>query len=406
MNPAALSEEKIVEIGRECRRYFHAHPEISTQEAETSAKIFSLLEEWGLSPVRGTGHYGVAATLKGKSEGPLIALRADMDALSVREETGLPFASQNEGVMHACGHDVHMAILLETVLRLLQRRDDLFGSVRILFQPSEELSPTGGARLMMKDGFLDGVSGVFGLHVWPSYPVGRIGIKGGPLMAASDRFRVTIKGRTAHAGHPHEGVDAILAAADFLQEVSHIVSRRVSPLDTATINVGTISGGSRYNVVPGSCILEGTIRTLNETTRDHIPQWLEGILKGLEQSAGITYEFNYFRGYPVLMNWPKPAELVRQTAQETLGEEAVMAHVEPDLTAEDFGFYLQKVPGAFLWLGCSTPGTPAAGLHNARCCPDEKALEVGSRLMAGVAIKALAALSADHDFFQKDGSLS
>ena len=228
MNPAALSEEKIVEIGRECRRYFHAHPEISTQEAETSAKIFSLLEEWGLSPVRGTGHYGVAATLKGKSEGPLIALRADMDALSVREETGLPFASQNEGVMHACGHDVHMAILLETVLRLLQRRDDLFGSVRILFQPSEELSPTGGARLMMKDGFLDGVSGVFGLHVWPSYPVGRIGIKGGPLMAASDRFRVTIKGRTAHAGHPHEGVDAILAAADFLQEVSHIVSRRVS----------------------------------------------------------------------------------------------------------------------------------------------------------------------------------
>ena len=153
MNPAALSEEKIVEIGRECRRYFHAHPEISTQEAETSAKIFSLLEEWGLSPVRGTGHYGVAATLKGKSEGPLIALRADMDALSVREETGLPFASQNEGVMHACGHDVHMAILLETVLRLLQRRDDLFGSVRILFQPSEELSPTGGARLMMKDGF-------------------------------------------------------------------------------------------------------------------------------------------------------------------------------------------------------------------------------------------------------------
>jgi amidohydrolase len=180
----------------------------------------------------------------------------------------------------------------------------------------------------------------------------------------------------------------------------------VSPLDTATINVGTISGGSRYNVVPGSCILEGTIRTLNETTRDHIPQWLEGILKGLEQSAGITYEFNYFRGYPVLMNWPKPAELVRQTAQETLGEEAVMAHVEPDLTAEDFGFYLQKVPGAFLWLGCSTPGTPAAGLHNARCCPDEKALEVGSRLMAGVVIKALAALSADHDFFQKDGSLS
>ncbi|UQT39841.1 amidohydrolase [Acidaminococcus intestini] len=160
----------------------------------------------GALPVRGTGHYGVAATLKGKSEGPLIALRADMDALSVREETGLPFASQNEGVMHACGHDVHMAILLETVLRLLQRRDDLFGSVRILFQPSEELSPTGGARLMMKDGFLDGVSGVFGLHVWPSYPVGRIGIKGGPLMAASDRFRVTIKGRTAHAGHPHEGL--------------------------------------------------------------------------------------------------------------------------------------------------------------------------------------------------------
>ena len=402
MDIMSMTEAELEQQCIEWRRWFHRHPEISTKEERTSEKIRGILSELGLDPVRGQGHYGLAATLKGAKPGPMIALRADMDALSVSEETGLPFASENPGVMHACGHDVHMTTLLETILRLLRRRDEIEGSIRILFQPSEELSPTGGARYMLDDGFLKDVKAVFGLHVWPNYPVGRIGVKAGALMAGSDRIRVKIKGRTAHAGHPHEGIDAIMAAADFLQQVSHIVARRISPLDTATINIGTIHGGSRYNVLPGSVEMEGTIRTLDETTRNHIPEWIKGILEGLKAGSGIDYEFDYFRGYPVVMNWPVPARLVAEMARKVLREGGVEPHVSPDLTAEDFGVYLTEVPGAFLWLGCGTPGEPVYGLHNAKCSPNEQALITGSRLMSQLAIDALKALNSGEDFSRKD----
>lgn len=386
----------------EWRRWFHEHPEVSTEEKNTSEKIFGILKELGLDPVRGQGHYGVAATIQGGKPGPMVALRADMDALSVREDTGLPYASQNPGVMHACGHDIHMTTLLETILRLLRRKDEIQGSVRILFQPSEELAPTGGARYMMKDGFLKDVKAVFGLHVWPNFVCGQIGVKEGAMMAGSDRIKVVIKGRTSHAGHPQEGIDAIMAAADFLQQVSHIVSRRVSPLATATINIGTIHGGSRYNVVPDEVTLEGTIRTLDETNRKRIPEFIQGILDGLKASAGVDCEFNYYYGYPVLDNWPVPAKLVADTARQVLGEKGLVSHVVPDLTAEDFGFYLQDIPGCFLWLGCGTEEEPVHGLHNAKLCPNEQALVVGSKLMSQVVINALAALNQGVDFNKKD----
>ncbi len=402
MDVLAMTEEELQQKCVEWRRWFHAHPEVSLKEKNTSDKIFSILSDLGLDPVRGNGHYGVAATIVGGKPGPMVALRADIDALSVKEATGLPFASENEGVMHACCHDIHMTVLLETILRLLRRKDEIEGRVRILFQPSEELSPNGGARFMMKDGFLDDVKGIFGLHAWPSYKVGTLGIKPGAMMAGSDRIRVEITGRTSHAGHPQEGIDAIMAAADFMQQVSHIIARRVDPLDTATINIGTIKGGSRYNVVPDSCVMEGTIRTLNEETRSRIPQLLKGILEGLKLSAGIDYTFDYYYGYPVVMNWPVAARLVADTARDVLGTEALMPHVNPDLTAEDFGFYLQKIPGAFLWLGVGTPGKPVHGLHSAQCCPDEKSLVVGSVLMSQVVINALHALNQGVDFSNKN----
>ncbi len=402
MDVEHMTEEALQEQCVEWRRWFHKYPEVSTKEKYTSEKIFSILAELGLNPVRGTGHYGVAATIQGGKPGPVVALRADMDALSVTEETGLPYASENEGVMHACGHDMHMTILLGTILRLLCRREEIEGSVRVLFQPSEELSPTGGARYMIQDGFLKDVKAVFGLHMWPNYLCGQVGVKPGALMAGSDRIKVVIKGKTSHAGHPQEGVDAIMAAADFLQQVSHIVSRRVSPLATATINIGTIHGGSRYNVVPGEVTMEGTIRTLDEENRGRIPEFIRGILEGLKRSAGITYEFNYYYGYPVLMNWPVPAKLVADTAAEVLGKDAVMPNVQPDLTAEDFGVYLTEFPGAFLWLGCGRKGEPVYGLHSAKFCPDEKALEMGSRLMSQVAINALKALAQGVDLHKKD----
>lgn len=402
MDVTKMTEDELEAQCIEWRRWFHAHPEVSTQEAHTSDKIFAILTDLGLAPVRGHGHYGVAATIKGGKPGAMVALRADMDALSVKEDTGLPYASEKEGVMHACGHDMHMTTLLETIIRLLRRKEEIEGSVRVLFQPSEELSPTGGARYMIKDGFLKDVKAVFGLHMWPNYLCGRIGVKPGALMAGSDRIKVVLKGKTSHAGHPQEGIDAIMAAADFLQQVSHIVSRRISPLATATINIGTIHGGSRYNVVPGEVTMEGTIRTLDEQNRKKIPECIKGILDGLKASAGIEYEFNYYYGYPVLMNWPVAAELVADTAKEVLGPDAVTPNVQPDLTAEDFGFYLTDIPGAFLWLGCGKAGQPVYGLHNAKFCPDENALVVGSRLMSQVAINALKKINEGVDFSKKD----
>ena len=401
MDIEKMTEEQLVAQCVEWRRWFHAHPEASTKEVHTSEKIFGILQDLGLNPVRGNGHYGVAATITGGKPGPMIALRADIDALSVKEETGLPYASENPGFMHACGHDIHITTLLETILRLLKRKDEIQGKVRVLFQPSEELSPKGGANYMMKDGFLDDVKGVFGLHVWPPYECGTIGIKVGAMMAGSDRIKVVIKGRSSHAGHPNEGVDAIMAAADFLQQLNKIVSRRISPLATATINIGTIQGGSRYNVVPGEVTMEGTIRTLDEETRSRIPEFIKGILEGLKVSTGIEYDFQYFYGYPVVMNWDEPEKLVEATIKDVLGPDALASHVTPDLTAEDFGFYLQKMPGAFLWLGCGIKGQPVHGLHTSKMCPDENALVVGSKVMSQVAINALKALNAGVDFSKK-----
>ncbi len=398
MDVKTMQEQDIETKAVEWRRAFHEDPEISYHEERTQQRIAQILRDIGLEPTLGTKHHGVMATIVGDAQGPVVALRADMDALQVKELTGLPFKSKNEGVMHACGHDLHMTILLTAALRLLQNKSKLKGSVRLLFQPSEEMTPDGGAKFLIEDGWLKDVGGVFGLHVWPELPVGKVGVKAGPLMAASDRFKVRIIGKTSHAGHPNQGVDAIMAAADFLQSLSHIVSRRVSPLATATINVGKLEAGSRYNVVPGEANMEGTIRNLDETTRAAIPEFIEQILEGMKISADIDYRMEYFKGYPVLNNWKVPAQIAAETVEQVLGKDALAANLEPDLTAEDFGRYLQVLPGCFCWLGCHEEGTERFGLHSARFCPDERTLHVGSKLVAGLATNALDALSKGVDF--------
>lgn len=393
-----MQEEEIQAQSVKWRRAFHEVPEISYHEKNTQQMVAQILQEMGLQPLLGTKHHGVTATITGNANGPTVALRADMDALQVKELTGLPFKSKTEGIMHACGHDFHMTILLTAALRLLQNKSKLKGNVKLLFQPSEEMTPDGGAKFLIEDGWLKDVQGVFGLHVWPELPVGRVGVKAGPLMAASDRFKVKIIGKTSHAGHPQQGVDAVMASADFLQALSHIVSRRISPLATATINVGKLEAGSRYNVVPGEANMEGTIRNLDEATRDAIPQFIREILEGMKISTGIDYRMEYFKGYPVLNNWKVPAQLAMDTVEQLFGKNALAANIEPDLTAEDFGRYLQVVPGCFCWLGCHAEGTEKFGLHSAQFSPDEGALHVGSKLVAGLAANALEALSKGVDF--------
>jgi amidohydrolase len=391
VQPEKMTEKEIEEIAVKWRRDFHEHPETSYHEEKTAQRVADILREMGLEPTMAKKSHGVMATIEGGKRGPMIALRADMDALQVEEQVDVPWKSQNKGVMHACGHDFHMTILLTAALRLLQHKDSIPGKVRLIFQPSEEMTPDGGAKFILEEGFLEGCIAIFGLHVWPDFLCGQAGVKPGPLMAASDRFKIKVIGKTSHAGHPDQGVDAVMATADILQQISHIVSRRVNPLSTATINVGTLQAGSRYNVVPGEANMEGTIRTLDETARTNIPKFIKNILEGAKISTGIDYKMEYFYGYPVLNNWPVPAKLAADTIQKVLGKDALMK-TEPHLTAEDFGVYLEKLPGAFLWLGCRKQGEPVYGLHSAKLCPDENTLHLGSKLMEQIALNALWAL--------------
>ena len=392
MQPEKLTEKEIEELSVKWRRDFHQHPEISYHEEETAQRIAAILREMGLEPTMAKKSHGVVATIEGGKRGPMIALRADIDALQVEELVDVPWKSQKEGLMHACGHDFHMTILLTAALRLLQHKDAIPGKIRLIFQPSEEMTPDGGAKFIIEEGFLEGCIAIFGLHVWPDFVCGQAGVKAGPLMAASDRFKIKVIGKTSHAGHPDQGVDAIMASADILQQISHIVSRRINPLSTATINVGTLQAGSRYNVVPGEADMEGTIRTLDETARANIPKFIKNILEGAKITSGIDYNMEYFYGYPVLNNWPVPAKLAADTIQQVLGKEALMK-TEPHLTAEDFGVYLEKMPGAFLWLGCRKQGEPVFGLHSAKLDPDENTLHLGSKLVEQIALNALWALN-------------
>ena len=253
------------------RRDFHEYPELSGKEEETAKKVAAYLKEMGCDQViEHVGGHGVIGVIKGASEGGVVALRADMDALQIQEMNETEYKSRNDGVMHACGHDNHMTGLLGAAKLLLERRDQIRGTVKLVFQPAEELSPVGGSRGMLESGYLDDVKAVYGLHVWPDLPHGKVGVKAGPLMAATDHFTITIHGKTAHGAKPDQGIDAVVLGAQFVMAAQSIVSRKVDPLDNAVITFGIFNAGTRYNIIAGECVLDGTVRTLNENTRDMI----------------------------------------------------------------------------------------------------------------------------------------
>lgn len=384
----AKYEEKV----REDRRWLHAHPELACHEAETSAYIARALREIGLEPKENVGGYGVTVVIEGNAgPGRCIGLRADFDALPITEKTGLACASQNPGVMHACGHDVHTAMLLGAAYVLSNMRDSFAGSVKLVFQPAEENVSTSGARSMIADGVLENpkVDAMVGQHVWPDVDAGKVGIKAGAMMAASDRFFITVKGKSTHGSQPQYGVDAIVIAGQVLNALQTIVSRTVGPLDSAVVTVGNIHGGGAYNVICDEVKLEGTCRNLNPEIRNAMPEWIERIVRGVTESMGGGYEFRYIRGYSPTVNDQGTFELVSDCVVEAGGEDALYIPETPALGGEDFSFYCERVPSAMFWLGCRHVERENIPLHNPLFDPGEDIMPLGTEVLVRSALRFL-----------------
>lgn len=369
------------------RRHIHSHPELSGQEKETSLFIQKVLGELGIPFVNDISDYAVIGEIQGSHPGPVIALRADIDALPIHEITGLPFASQHAGVMHACGHDGHISILLGAAAILQSIKNQLHGTVKLVFQPSEEEALNPGAQGIVDSGILDDVDEIFGLHVWPQLPVGTVGLKKGHLMAASDHFLVHIKGKSTHGAEPHNGIDAIVAAANWIVNVESIVARETNPMENLVCTIGVINGGDRYNVGCGDVYLEGTCRTYEPEKRDYIERRLGESLQALDMMFKTKSTLDYKRGHGATTNDPDAIDYATSIVEKYLGKEAVVHPEHPSMAAEDFSAYLQKIKGAFLWLGTGFDGNPA--LHNAGFTIDETILESGITMMAAIAAEYL-----------------
>lgn len=373
------------------RREFHQYPELSGQEERTARRVCEELQKMGIADIRRNiaGH-GVVAAI-GEGVGPAVALRADMDALPIQEKTGLPFSSKHDGIMHACGHDAHTAMLLGAAKLLKKWESRIDGKVVLIFQPAEENAPVGGARPLIETGALEHPKpdAVFGLHVWPSLPVGKVGVKPGYLMGASDRFRIHIQGKGGHASMPQETIDAALVAVQVAQALQTVVSRNLNPLDAGVVTIGKIEAGTRYNVIADEAVLEGTVRSFRPEVRDLLEKRIREIAELVTQSMGARSKITYRRGYPVLQNDPEAVKLVRKTATDLLGSEA-LPPIEPSLTAEDFAVYLEHFPGAFFWLGCGFDD-PRNNypLHHPQFHVNEQVLPIGAEMLAGIALQFL-----------------
>lgn len=385
--------------GKYMEYYYHLHknPEPSYQEEKTARFVADRLRALPLDEIKtGVGGHGVTALLRGGLPGPVVALRADMDALNVTENTGADFASLNTGVMHACGHDAHTAILLGAAHTLSAMKDSLAGTIKFIFQPSEEMTPRGGALGMIEDGALENpkVDAIIGLHVWPSYKTGEIGAQDGVVSAASDHLKIKVTGKSAHASMPHEGTDAIVAAAAIVTALQSIISRRVDPRDTAVITIGTISGGTRYNVIAEEAFLEGTVRTFAPDVTKMMPEWIRAAALNAARSCGAEADVDYESGYPSVVNDPAVSKICREAIADTVGERGLLPVQGVPASGEDFSFFAQYVPASFAWLGCRPDGVAAEDmppLHNAKFLPDPRALPLGVRYLSAAAIRLLEA---------------
>lgn len=373
----------------EKRRWYHAHPEIAYEETETTEQICADLDELGIPYERPT-KTGVVATIKGEAPEAYNAngtprhrlmLRADIDALPVTEQTNLPFASQNEGKMHACGHDCHIAMLLGTAKLLLSIKNQIAGEVRLVFQPAEEGGD--GSTHMIEAGVLAGVDGVYGTHIWSDIPAGKINVEAGPRMAATDWWRIDVTGKSAHGAMPNQGADALLCGANIVSVLQSIVSRNMSPFEPAVVTVGQFHSGTARNVMAGSAWMEGTVRTFTEEAHQRIPQLMERIANQVAAAHGCTAALNYEMAHDAVVNTPEAAALAQQAACEILGEDSLTTY-QGSMPGEDFSNYLKLVPGVFVFLGSGTSDSSSKvwPQHSSCYSPNEGVLVRGSLLAA------------------------
>ena len=369
--------EAIKDILIQWRRDFHQYPELGFEEHRTSSIIAETLISFGMSPKTGVGKTGVTADLN-FGEGPTIALRADMDALPMQETSGLSFSSKHDGVMHACGHDGHMAMLLGAAKILSQMDKELTGTIRFIFQPAEE--GEGGARYMIEDGCLEGVDEIYGIHVWNYQPVGEVGAKEGPILAAADLFDIIIKGVGGHGATPQGTVDAVIVAAHLIQALQTIVSRNTNPLESTVITIGEINGGHNFNIIADKVRLAGTTRAYTKENRSMIQRRMQEIIDGIAKSFGAEITFNYTDGYPPTINHAGPVKKVLQAAGKVVGPGAGEPYLS--MGGEDFSYYLQNVPGCFFFVGSSPDGQKQFSTphHCSHFDIDERALFIGSSI--------------------------
>lgn len=393
----ALVEKHAAEIIK-IREHLHQNPELGNREFETAKLVAEFLRKLDIEVQTGIAHTGVVGLLRGGKPGPVIAVRADMDALPVTEDTPYPFKSkvrttyldQEVGVSHACGHDVHTAVQLGVAAVLAGMRATLPGTVKFIFQPAEEGAPPGeegGARLMVEEGVLENPrpEAIFGLHTLASLDVGKLGYTIGPALAAVDHFIIRLHGRQSHGAQPQEGIDPIVMGAQAVMALQTIRSRNLHPLRPSVVTVGIFRAGERFNIIPASVHMEGTVRSYDPAVRDAVEQRMGEILDGITRAHGGSYELDYQRGTPATINDPALSPKMVVALQRTVGEEHVI-ELEPTMGGEDFAYFANEVPGFYFRLGVAKPGVGSGGHHTPTFMADNSAVPVGMHAMANVVL--------------------
>ncbi|WP_445486581.1 M20 family metallopeptidase [Niallia sp. 03133] len=379
------------------RRYLHQYPELSHEEKKTAQYIISYYEKLGIEVKGNIGGNGVIAKVYGGKPGKTVAIRADFDALPIQDEKDVPYKSKVPGVMHACGHDGHTATLLSLAKVLEKNKESLAGNFVFIHQHAEEMSP-GGAKPMIEAGCLEGVDVIFGTHLWATIPTGTISYREGPMMAAADGFEITIQGQGGHGAQPHKTKDSIVTASQLVVNLQQVVSRKVNPIDAAVLTIGTFQSGTANNVIADTATLTGTVRTYKEEARDLIAEEMERVIKGTCYTSNSSYIFEYEKGYPAVVNHPAETQFLAECASAIPGVQAIEG--DPDLTGEDFSYYLNKVKGTFFFTGAKPDSDDSAfPHHHPKFDINEKSMLIAAKTLCSAAVQY-------HQMFSDNAALS